>query len=40
VTKLPPLEAIPGGHPDACLLPSERKHDIWRTKIAEIGAPA
>jgi peptide/nickel transport system ATP-binding protein len=38
-TKLPPLERIPGGHLDACLLPAERKHEVWRTKIAaEIGA--
>jgi peptide/nickel transport system ATP-binding protein len=40
-TKLPPLEAIPGGHLDACLLPPDRKREVWRTKIAaEIGAPA
>jgi peptide/nickel transport system ATP-binding protein len=38
-TKLPPLEAIPGGHLDACFLPPDRKREIWRTKIAvEIGA--
>jgi oligopeptide/dipeptide ABC transporter ATP-binding protein len=38
-TKLPPLEVIPGGHLDACLLPPDRKREVWRTKIAaEIGA--
>jgi peptide/nickel transport system ATP-binding protein len=38
-SKLPPLEAIPGGHRDACLLPPERKREVWRTRIAaEIGA--
>ena len=40
-TKLPLLEAIPPGHADACLLPSERKREIWRTRVAvEIGTPA
>jgi peptide/nickel transport system ATP-binding protein len=39
--KLPPLEAIPDGHLDACLLPPDRKREVWRTRIsAEIGAPA
>jgi peptide/nickel transport system ATP-binding protein len=39
-TKRPPLEAIPGGHLDACLLPADRKREVWRTRIApEIGAP-
>jgi peptide/nickel transport system ATP-binding protein len=38
-TKLPPLEEMPGGHPDACLLPADRKREIWRTRVAEqIGA--
>jgi peptide/nickel transport system ATP-binding protein len=37
--KLPPLEAIPNGHLDACLLPADRKREVWRNKIAaEIGA--
>jgi len=40
-TKRPPLEAIPGGHIDACLLPADRKREVWRTRIAaEIGVPA
>ena len=31
-TKLPPLEEIPGGHLDACLLPADRKREIWRSE--------
>jgi peptide/nickel transport system ATP-binding protein len=39
-TRRPPLEAISGGHLDACFLPAERKREVWRKKIAaEIGAP-
>ena len=39
--KLPPLEAMPNGHLDSCLLSPERKREVWRAKIApEIGAPA
>ena len=35
-TKRPPLvQAIPGGHLDACLLSPERKREIWQT-----GSPA
>ena len=37
-SKLPPFEQMPGGHLDACLLPGERKQEIWRTRIgAELG---
>ena len=39
--KRPPLEAIPGGHLDACWLPPERKHEVWANRIVpEIAAPA
>ena len=39
--KRPPLEAIPGGHRDACWLPPERKREIWANRIVpEIAAPA
>jgi peptide/nickel transport system ATP-binding protein len=35
---LPPFKAIPGGHLDACLLPAERKRELWETRIAaELG---
>ena len=38
---LPPLEAFPDGHPDACFLPPDRKREVWRNRVAvEIGAPA
>ena len=38
-SKRPPLEAMPGGHLDACLLPPDRKREVWQKKIAaEIGA--
>jgi peptide/nickel transport system ATP-binding protein len=34
----PPLVAIPGGHPDACHLPAERKREVWEKRIsAELG---
>jgi peptide/nickel transport system ATP-binding protein len=34
----PPLVPIPGGHPDACHLPAERKREIWETRVgAELG---
>jgi peptide/nickel transport system ATP-binding protein len=37
-SKLPPLVQMPGGHLDACLLPAERKSELWRTRIgAELG---
>jgi peptide/nickel transport system ATP-binding protein len=37
-SKRPPLVAIPGGHPDACHLPPERKREIWHNRIAsELG---
>jgi len=37
-SKRPPLVAIPGGHPDACHLPPERKREIWNTRVAtELG---
>jgi peptide/nickel transport system ATP-binding protein len=36
--KLPPLQSIPGGHPDACFLSPERKREIWKDRIsAELG---
>ena len=39
--KRPPLEPIPGGHPDACHLPPERKREIWNTRVgAELGVTA
>jgi peptide/nickel transport system ATP-binding protein len=39
--KVPPLVAIPGGHPDACHLPPERKREIWTNRIAaELGVTA
>jgi peptide/nickel transport system ATP-binding protein len=35
---LPPLTEIPGGHRDACLLPPERKRELWDKRIAaELG---
>jgi oligopeptide/dipeptide ABC transporter ATP-binding protein len=34
----PPFVPIPGGHPDACHLPAERKREIWENRIAaELG---
>ena len=37
-SKLPPLASIPGGHLDACLLPAERKAELWKNRIAvELG---
>jgi peptide/nickel transport system ATP-binding protein len=40
-SKRPPLESIPGGHLDACLLPAERKREVWANRIVpEIAAPA
>jgi peptide/nickel transport system ATP-binding protein len=40
-SKRPPLVAIPGGHPDACHLPPERKREIWNTRVAaELGVTA
>ena len=39
--KRPPLEAIPGGHRDACYLAPERKREIYANRIIpEIAAPA
>jgi len=36
--KVPPFVPIPGGHPDACLLPAERKREVWATQISrELG---
>jgi peptide/nickel transport system ATP-binding protein len=38
-TRVPPLEAIPNGHRDACLLAAETKREVWERKVAiEIGA--
>jgi peptide/nickel transport system ATP-binding protein len=40
-TKRPPLVPIPGGHPDACHLPPERKREIWSNRVAaELGVSA
>jgi peptide/nickel transport system ATP-binding protein len=40
-TKRPPLVPIPGGHPDACHLPPERKREIWNTRVAaDLGVTA
>ena len=37
-SKLPPFASIPGGHLDACLLPAERKGELWKNRIAvELG---
>jgi peptide/nickel transport system ATP-binding protein len=37
-SKLPPFEPVPGGHLDACLLPPERKHELWQKRLApELG---
>jgi peptide/nickel transport system ATP-binding protein len=37
-SKVPHLEEIPGGHRDACLLPVERKREVWENRIAaELG---
>jgi len=37
-SKRPPLVQIPGGHPDACHLPPERKREVWNTRVAtELG---
>jgi len=34
----PSLVPIPGGHPDACHLPAERKREVWEKRIAaELG---
>ena len=33
-SKKPPLVQLPGGHLDACLLSPDRKHEIWKTRIA------
>jgi len=34
----PPLVPIPGGHPDACHLPAERKREVWEKRVgAELG---
>ena len=39
--KVPPFVAIPDGHRDACLLPPERKREVWEKRIAaEIGVAA
>jgi peptide/nickel transport system ATP-binding protein len=39
--KRPPLATIPGGHPDACHLPPERKREIWTNRVgAELGVTA
>ena len=39
--RLPPLQAIPGGHPDACFLDPDRKREIWKERIgAELGVVA
>jgi peptide/nickel transport system ATP-binding protein len=36
--KRPLLEAIPGGHLDACHLSPERKHEIWNNRVgADLG---
>jgi peptide/nickel transport system ATP-binding protein len=38
-TRVPPLEAIPNGHRDACFLGADQKRDVWQKKVAvEIGA--
>jgi peptide/nickel transport system ATP-binding protein len=40
-SKVPPLVPIPGGHPDACHLPPERKREIWNNRVAaELGVGA
>jgi peptide/nickel transport system ATP-binding protein len=40
-SKQPPLVPIPGGHPDACHLPAERKREIWNERVAtELGVIA
>jgi len=40
-SKVPPFVAIPDGHLDACLLPPERKREVWEKRIAaEIGVAA
>ena len=40
-SRVPPLQAIPNGHLDACLLSPEQKRATWQKTIsAEIGAPA
>jgi peptide/nickel transport system ATP-binding protein len=37
-SKRPPLVPIPGGHPDACHLPPDRKREIWNNRVAaELG---
>ncbi len=37
-SKLPALVQMPGGHLDACLLPAERKQELWRDRLApELG---
>jgi len=39
--QLPPLVQMPGGHLDACLLPAERKREIWNKRVgAELGVTA
>ena len=40
-SKLPALVQMPGGHLDGCLLPAERKKELWRNRLApELGLPA
>ena len=38
---VPTLKELPGGHLDACHLPSERKREIWENRVgAELGITA
>jgi peptide/nickel transport system ATP-binding protein len=37
-SRVPPFVEMPGGHLDACLLPSERKRELWLNRISrELG---
>jgi peptide/nickel transport system ATP-binding protein len=39
-TERPPFVPIPGGHPDACHLPAQRKHELWENRVAAgLGVP-
>jgi peptide/nickel transport system ATP-binding protein len=35
--KRPPFVAIPGGHPDACLLSPDQKHELWQKRPGAVA---
>jgi peptide/nickel transport system ATP-binding protein len=34
-SRVPPFVQMPGGHLDACLLPAERKKELWANRISQ-----